>query len=440
MRESFHTRLGFILAAAGSAVGLGNIWGFPTQVANHGGGAFLLVYLVVIFILAIPALYSEMLIGHHGRANPVRSLAKLSEGKAQPVGATVGFLNVVGSCLMLSFYHIVAGWMVVHALGYIAIALGWSSVSDFLLTSSIVRDLIFTGLFLLTTGWVVLQGIEQGIERWSKRLMPTLVILLLGLIGYMATLPGADEGFKTYLVPDFSQLSDPQIYLAAMGQAFFSLSIGLGGMMIYGSYLSPKAKLGRLSLSVAALDTSIAFLAGLLIIPALYAGIELGVTVSQGDQLIGEGQLIFAVLPQLFNSMGSVGPFVAFAFFMLLSIAALTSTIAQAEVPVSYFIEEKNLNRRKATITALTVIGILALTLVVFFDPLFELVVTAVTQFQLPLSGIFYLLVVGWLWRRSNHLTAIAGQHWGYRALRWHLRYICPILMILVFVNTAFAG
>ena len=156
MRDSFKSRIGFVLAAAGSAVGLGNIWGFPTQVANHGGGAFLLVYLCVIFVLAIPALYSEMLIGHHAQANPVRSLKQLSEGRMRPVGATMGLLNVIGSCLMLSFYHIVAGWMLVHALGYLATAMGLSGIADFLLTGSMVRDLVFTSVFLILTASVVL--------------------------------------------------------------------------------------------------------------------------------------------------------------------------------------------------------------------------------------------------------------------------------------------
>lgn len=307
MRDSFHSRIGFILAAAGSAVGLGNIWGFPTQVANHGGGAFLLVYLCVIFILAIPALYSELLIGHSAQANPVKSLTQLSGGRARPIGKLMGYLNVLGSCLMLSFYHVVAGWMVVHALGFLAKGVGLTSVSEFLLNSSMPRDLIFTGLFLTATALVVFQGVEKGIERWSKRLMPTLVILLVGLIIYMLTLPGASVGLERYLIPDFTQITNTSILVAAMGQAFFSLSIGLGGMMIYGSYLKPGAKLGRLSLSVAALDTFIAFLAGLLIIPALYAGIHLGVSVGEGTELVGEGQLIFAVLPELFNSMGVAG-------------------------------------------------------------------------------------------------------------------------------------
>ncbi|MGO1329420.1 MAG: sodium-dependent transporter, partial [Idiomarina loihiensis] len=395
MRDSFHSRIGFILAAAGSAVGLGNIWGFPTQVANHGGGAFLLVYLCVIFILAIPALYSEMLIGHNAQANPVRSLTQLSEGRARPVGRLMGYLNVLGSCLMLSFYHVVAGWMLVHALGFLARGFGIEVAAEFLLNSSLTRDLIFTAIFLFATAYVVFQGVEKGIERWSKRLMPTLVVLLVALIAYMLTLPGADEGLTKYLVPDFSLMTDTSILVAAMGQAFFSLSIGLGGMMIYGSYLKPGANLGRLSLSVAALDTFIAFLAGLLIIPALYAGIHLGVNVGDGSKLIGEGQLIFAVLPELFNSMGIAGPFVAFAFFMLLSIAALTSTIAQAEVPVSYCIEERKLKRPVATALSLCVIAVLSLLLILFFEPLFGWVVTAVTQFQLPLSGLFYLLVVG---------------------------------------------
>ena len=437
MRDSFHSRIGFILAAAGSAVGLGNIWGFPTQVANHGGGAFLLVYLCVIFILAIPALYSELLIGHSAQANPVKSLTQLSGGKARPVGRLMGYLNVLGSCLMLSFYHVVAGWMVVHALGFLAKGVGLTSVSEFLLNSSMPRDLIFTGLFLTATALVVFQGVEKGIERWSKRLMPTLVVLLVGLIIYMMTLPGASVGLERYLVPDFTQITNTSILVAAMGQAFFSLSIGLGGMMIYGSYLKPGAKLGRLSLSVAALDTFIAFLAGLLIIPALYAGIHLGVSVGEGTELVGEGQLIFAVLPELFNSMGVAGPFVAFAFFSLLSIAALTSTIAQAEVPVSYCIEERKLSRPVATAASLALIGVFSLLLILFFEPLFGWVVTAVTQFQLPLSGLFYLLVVGWLWRRSNHLKEIAAGSFGLTLLRWHIRYLCPVLMSIVFYHVA---
>lgn len=437
MRDSFHSRIGFILAAAGSAVGLGNIWGFPTQVANHGGGAFLLVYLCVIFILAIPALYSELLIGHSAQANPVKSLTLLSGGKARPVGRLMGYLNVLGSCLMLSFYHVVAGWMVVHALGFLAKGVGLTSVSEFLLNSSMPRDLIFTGLFLTATALVVFQGVEKGIERWSKRLMPTLVVLLVGLIIYMLTLPGASVGLERYLVPDFTQITNTSILVAAMGQAFFSLSIGLGGMMIYGSYLKPGAKLGRLSLSVAALDTFIAFLAGLLIIPALYAGIHLGVSVGEGTELVGEGQLIFAVLPELFNSMGVAGPFVAFAFFSLLSIAALTSTIAQAEVPVSYCIEERKLRRPVATAASLALIGVFSLLLILFFEPLFGWIVTAVTQFQLPLSGLFYLLVVGWLWRRSNHLKEIAAGSFGLTLLRWHIRYLCPVLMSIVFYHVA---
>jgi NSS family neurotransmitter:Na+ symporter len=437
MRDSFHSRIGFILAAAGSAVGLGNIWGFPTQVANHGGGAFLLVYLCVIFILAIPALYSELLIGHSAQANPVKSLTLLSGGKARPVGRLMGYLNVLGSCLMLSFYHVVAGWMVVHALGFLAKGVGLTSVSEFLLNSSMPRDLIFTGLFLTATALVVFQGVEKGIERWSKRLMPTLVVLLVGLIIYMLTLPGASVGLERYLVPDFTQITNTSILVAAMGQAFFSLSIGLGGMMIYGSYLKPGANLGRLSLSVAALDTFIAFLAGLLIIPALYAGIHLGVSVGEGTELVGEGQLIFAVLPELFNSMGVAGPFVAFAFFSLLSIAALTSTIAQAEVPVSYCIEERKLSRPVATAASLALIGVFSLLLILFFEPLFGWVVTAVTQFQLPLSGLFYLLVVGWLWRRSNHLKEIAAGSFGLTLLRWHIRYLCPVLMSIVFYHVA---
>ncbi|CUA88182.1 sodium-dependent transporter [Pseudidiomarina woesei] len=440
MRDSFHTRIGFILAAAGSAIGLGNIWGFPSQAANHGGAAFLLVYLAVVVILAVPALYTELSLGHAAQANPVKALSSLSQTNA-PVtaasGKTMGYLNVIGAILMLSFYHLVAAWMVAEGLTFLLTALSFDSLAQWTQTSSMLRDIILLLVFVSLTFGIVIKGVQNGIERWSRRLMPLLVVLLIGLIVYIATLPGASDGFRAYLVPDFNAMLSADLLVSAMGQAFFSLSIGLGGMMIYGSYLKKGTRLGRLTWSVAALDTLVAFLAGLLIIPALYVAMAQGLSVTEGEQLIGEGRLIFQVLPDLFDRLGSTGAWLGFGFFALLSIAALTSTIATAEVPIAYAIETHPVNRRRAALIVAAIISFIGLALVVFFDPLFNWVVTYVTQFQLPLSGLFYFIVIGWLWRRSNRLRELARTELRYRLLFWHLRVVCPLLLAWVFVDVA---
>ncbi len=441
MRDSFHTRLGFILAAAGSAVGLGNIWGFPTQVANHGGAAFILVYLLVVVVLAIPALYTELSLGQQAQANPVTALEQLSQttNRLGPIaGRSMGYLNVIGALLMLSFYHLVAAWMLAQGLAALATALALPNIAGWLASGSISRDLLLVGLFISLTFAVVAGGIAKGIETWSKRLMPLLLVLLLALIVFIALQPGSAAGFRAYLVPDFSAFNDPQMLVSAMGQAFFSLSIGLGGMLIYGSYLAPGTRLGRLTISVAALDTLVALLAGLLIIPALYVAMAQGMTVTANGELIGEGQLIFQVLPELFARLGSAGPWVGFAFFSLLAIAALTSTIAVAEIPLSYSIERHQLPRRRAAWLLALLVMVMASLLVVWFDPLFAWVVGYVTQFQLPLSGLFYFLVLGWLWKRSNRLRQLAAQQLRYRLLFWHLRLVCPLLLSWVFVDVAF--
>ena len=441
MRDSFHTRLGFILAAAGSAVGLGNIWGFPTQVANHGGAAFILVYLAVVVVLAIPALYTELSLGQQAQANPVTALEQLTQTTSRlgPLaGRGMGYLNVFGAILMLSFYHLVAAWMVAQGLAALATGLALPSIASWLATDSSSRDLLLVGLFISLTFSVVARGVSAGIETWSKRLMPLLILLLLGLISFIAMQPGSGAGFKAYLVPDFSTLSDPDILVAAMGQAFFSLSIGLGGMLIYGSYLAPGTRLGRLTVSVAALDTVVAILAGLLIIPALYVAMAQGMTVTANGELIGEGQLIFQVLPELFSRLGAAGPWVGFAFFSLLSVAALTSTIAVAEIPLAYAIERHQIPRQRAAWLIALLVMALASLLVFFFDPLFGWVVGYVTQFQLPLSGLFYFLVIGWLWHRSNRVRDLAASQLRYKLLFWHLRLVCPLLLSWVFIDVAF--
>ena len=438
-RDSFHSRIGFVLAAAGSAIGLGNIWGFPTQAANNGGGAFLFVYLIVTILLALPALYAEIYIGNQAQKNPIGALKEACQDTSKRLGKYGGLVGMTGAVMMLSFYTIVAGWMFAHALSPLAELMGLMDISQWLSTSSIQRNLLFTPLFILLGAAIIHQGVNAGIEKWSARLMPLLIIMLIALIIYILGQPGAEKGLALYLIPDWSQVTNPKLIVAAMGQAFFSLSIGVGGMMVYGSYMEKGKDIGKLVISITALDTCIAFMAGLLIIPAIFVAQEAGIEVFKNNQLIGEGQLIFNILPQLFNAMGTAGLFVASAFFMLLSIAALTSTISSTEVPVAYLVEDKSFSRRKATWLVSLIVLIASMTLIAFFDSLFAVVIRVLTTIMQPLSCLFYFIVVGWLWKRGNKLRDVSLQKTN-KLLRWwanYLRFVCPILLSVVFVNVA---
>lgn len=438
-RDSFHSRIGFVLAAAGSAIGLGNIWGFPTQAANNGGGAFLFVYLLVTLLLALPALYAEIYLGNQAQKNPVSALGDACSDVSRSLGRKAGIIGLCGAMMMLSFYTIVAGWMLAHALASLSELANFSELSQWLSTSSTSRNVVFTPIFILLGAAIIHQGVNKGIERWSARLMPVLFAMLIGLIVYILQQPGAEKGLAIYLIPDFSQVLNPELIVSAMGQAFFSLSIGVGGMMVYGSYMKKNRDMGKLVLSITALDTGIAFLAGLLIIPALFVAQETGLEVFNNNQLIGEGQLIFHILPELFNSMGTVGLIVSTAFFLLLSIAALTSTISSIEVPVAYMVEDKNVSRQKATWVVSGIVLISSGCLIAFFDVLFGFVIRMLTTILQPLSCLFYFIVVGWLWKRGNKLRDTSLQQGRKWLPIWgnYLRFICPILLTVVFVNVA---
>ncbi len=245
-REHFGSRLGFILAAAGAAVGLGNIWGFPTQAASNGGGAFLLVYLVMILIVAFPMLVVEMAIGRSGQANPVDSMRSLT---SNPVGkffgGIVGWIGLSVPSMVLAFYSIVGGWLICFLLGAVTDVFGFETATAWFKGFSVERNLFGTLIFYVLTILIVQGGVKQGIEKWSTRLMPALFVLFALLFVYIMTQAGAMEGLKHYLVPDFSKVLDRKLILAAMGQGFFSLTIGGCSMLIYGSYLSKKSELAE---------------------------------------------------------------------------------------------------------------------------------------------------------------------------------------------------
>ena len=441
-RGKFNSRIGFILAASGSAVGLGNIWGFPTQAAQNGGAAFVLMYLILAFCLAYPAFMAELLIGRHGQANAVKSLTKISNTPNQKRFAfVVGFGGILCAGLLMSFYAIVAGWMLAYTAEPIASLAGATEVSQWLTTHDLTRNVMFTAIFTGLTIFIISQGVADGIEKWSNRLMPALIILLIALTGYVMTLDGAMTGLEAYLVPDFSQLFDSQLIVSALGQAFFSLSLGTSVIIIYGSYISRSENIVSLGAYVTLIDIFIAFLAGLLIVPAMYVAQAQGVEIFGADgSLISGDTLVFTVLPSLFNSMGDIGYFVAFAFFSLMSIAALTSSISMLEAPVSYCVERFNINRKKATLLTGGLIFVVSLTLIFNFEQLFGFVIALTTQYGQPIIGMFCCIFVGWVWHRSAILDELklgndnVENSLFWKVWPWYTKLVCPVAIALVFI------
>lgn len=443
-RGEFSSRFGFIMAAAGSAVGLGNIWGFPTQTASNGGAAFLVAYLVLAFCLAYPALMAELVIGRHGQANAVTSLRKVTNQAWQKKFAfVVGFGGIICAGLILSFYAIVAGWMLSATLEPVAQLAGQEQAGTWFSEQSLSRNLIFTAGFIILTVSIISKGVENGIEKWSKRLMPALLGILFMLIIYVMTQEGAMEGLKAYLVPDFSSILNPELLVNALGQAFFSLSLGTSVMIIYGSYISKKENLVSLGAYVTLIDVFIAFVAGLLIIPAMYVAQAQGVQIFSAEgALLSEDTLVFQVLPALFTSMGDVGIFVGFAFFALMSIAALTSSISMLEAPVSYAVERFALKRVQATWIIGGIIALVSFTIVFNLSTLFGFVITLTTKIGQPILGLMCCIFVGWIWHRASLLKEIqqgcpeAANSFFWKVWPWYIKFICPLAIALVFANS----
>lgn len=441
-RGKFNSRIGFILAASGSAVGLGNIWGFPTQAAQNGGAAFVMMYLILAFCLAYPAFMAELLIGRYGQANAVKSLTKISNTPLQKKFAfIVGFGGIVCAGLLMSFYAIVAGWMIAYTAEPIASVAGATSAATWLTSHAIPRNIIFTALFTCLTIFIISQGVSEGIEKWSKRLMPALIALLLSLTIYVMTLDGAMTGLKAYLIPDFSQLFNTNLVVSALGQAFFSLSLGTSVIIIYGSYVSRSENIVSLGAYVTLIDIFIAFLAGLLIIPAMYVAQAQGVEIFASDGTLLSGDtLVFAVLPSLFSSMGGVGYFVAFAFFSLMSIAALTSSISMLEAPVSYCVERFKVSRKTATLILGGLIFSVSMIIIFNFEQLFGFVIALTTQYSQPIIGMMCCIFVGWIWHRGSILDELKQGHQKvehsifWKIWPWYTKFVCPVAIACVFV------
>jgi len=481
-REHWGSGLGFILAAAGSAIGLGNIWKFPYITGQNGGGAFVLVYLLCIVVIGLPVMLCEITLGRHTERNPVGAFKQLSPSSstvAHLIGAgivltgafllcfqqwgwgiaafalgglvfrygwvLIGGMGVLAGFVILSFYSVVAGW----TLGYIVKALtGRLAFAE--VPEATNAFLAFIGdpywavgchaIFMTLCVMIVYGGIQKGIERWSKILMPLLFVLLLALIIRGITLPGAIKGVRFYLSPDFSKITGESV-LVALGHAFFSLSLGMGAIVTYGSYVKREQNLFVSSLSIVGLDTLVALMAGLAIFPAVFA---------QGFDPSGGPGLVFMVLPTVFNQI-PFGAFWAAVFFLLLMVAALTSGISLLEVVTAYFVDEKKWSRQKATVVFGAVIFVTGAVCALspadggdlpgwdrlpgvgqiihacfgnvkgcvanaetgeiegcFFDILDNLA----SNWLLPLGGLFISLFVGWIWGTKKAADEIrSGSH-----------------------------
>jgi NSS family neurotransmitter:Na+ symporter len=429
------------MAASGSAVGLGNIWGFPTNTASNGGAAFLFVYLILAFALAYPVLMAELIIGRHARANAVTALLSISPGKKSKLLARiVGFTGIVTVSFILSFYAVVSGWMIAHFFDPLARLVGMDGLAQWLTQDAVVRNGLFVVMFMVLTVYIISAGVKDGIEKWASRLMPSLIAILVLLILYVLTLPGASDGLRAYLVPDFSRIADPALLVNAMGQAFFSLSLGVGTMLVYGSYISKQENLPAIGGLVALLDIGIAVMAGMLILPAMYVALGNGVEIFDADGgLIAGPGLIVSVLPALFDTMGAIGVPVAIAFFLLMTIASLTSSISMLEVPVAYGVEYHGVQRREAATIVGFIITIISLIIVFNFDPMFDWVVTATTEFSQPLLGLFFCIFAAWIWRRNDILEEIkqgnseveSGIFWKIWPI--YIKFICPLAILVVY-------
>lgn len=439
-RINFSSKMAVVAAAAGSAVGLGNIWRFPYELGQYGGAAFLILYVLFVVLLGAPIMLSEFAIGRLGQSDASGSFRKID-----PRGKwwLIGVMGVVSAFLIMGFYSVVSGWTFEYIYqaftnqfaGKDATILA-SNFTEF--SSDTVRPLLWTVIFMIIAASIILLGVKDGIERSTKFLMPLLLVIIIALGIRSVTLPGGIDGLRFLFQPDFSKINS-SVILSAMGQAFFSLSLGMGCMITYGSYISKKNKLGHTVAEVTILDTLVAVLAAVAIFPAAFSQ---GINPGQGPELV------FITLPNVFSNLPG-GQFWAILFFILLSVAALTSIISLMEVVVAYVTEEFKLKRVPATIGVVLAVLVFSTLSSLSFGVWREVHVFGMTFFDLfdnvtskvlmPLGGLFIALFAGWVMPAKLLKREISNE--GRLKLRFFnfylilIRYVAPLGILLVLLN-----
>lgn len=440
------SRTAFILAAAGSAVGLGNIWRFPYLTSDNGGGAFVLVYLACIALVGLPILFAEVLIGRHGRQSPINTLLNLArETGHSKAWSAIGMMGMASAILILSFYSVVAGWTLHYGWLYLQQLFGGAGIENGGETfGGLLGDpktlLLWHSVFMVLTIGVVAMGVEKGLERAVKLLMPALILMLILLVIYGIRTGHFGSAAAFLFTPDFSKING-DVVLAALGQAFFSLSLGLAGMMAYGAYLPRDVSIPHAGVAIAGMDTAIALLAGLAIFPVLFA---FGVEPTGG----GPG-LIFTTLPMAFGDMWG-GAAYGLAFFALLSVAAWTSSISLLEPPTAYLVERTPLTRSSASILAGLVVWGIGIVTLLGFNVWSEIRVGGsdiqgaiefvASDIMLPLGGLLVSLYAGWVLDSKLTRKELPQLSDGlYTAWRWSVRVVAPLLVLFI-LSQKFAG
>ena len=428
-RGGFGGKMAAILAAAGSAIGLGNIWRFPYITSENGGGAFILIYLGCILLLGLPLLIAEFAVGHNSKCNPIDAYTKLRKG-----WGWLGAMGIISVFLIMGYYFVISGWTLNYTIASATNSIGTDFGGFFsAFTTATWRPLIYTYLFIIANHFIIVGGVQGGIEKASKVMMPLLFAILIILAIYSLWLPEGREALTNVFTPDFSKVSG-STFLAAMGQAFFTLSVGMGAMLIYGSYFKDGTKIAGTAISVVSLDTIVALIAAVIIFSA-------GVENENGPQLA------FVAMPKVFSTM-PLGNIWSTLFFLLLGLAALSSTISMHEAVTSYFVEKRGMSRNKSAI--IVTIGILLLATAASLSlgdwsdfkiagmNIFSLLDNFTAIVMLPLLGILTAIFVGWLWKKEDmkaELTAQGGvDKTTYPVIRFLLRYVCPVLVSVVFV------
>ena len=446
-RETFGSRMGMLLAMAGSAIGLGNIWRFPYTLGQNGGAAFLLLYVLMLVLICLPVMISEYLLGRRGGSNPFRTFDILAPGTKW---RWIGFMAVLSSACILSFYCVVGGWSVKYlADACSGVLMSFDGDYSDLFGSFISnpwKPLFYTLVFLGITGLIIALGVRKGIERMSKLMIKVLFLIIVLVVIRSLTLPGAMEGVRYMFVPDFSKVT-ADTCIAAMGQAFFSLSIGCGCILTYASYVDKKENIAASSAWIAFFDTTFAIVAGLAIIPAVYA-----IALMNGvnpDVSAGPG-LVFITLPGVFKAM-PLGGVAALLFFLALLLAAITSAISLMEVVVAFIIEELRRSRLRAVVTCFLLYGGVGVFCSLSFGPLegFKLFGLSVFDFfdyitsniMLPAGGLLLAVFAGWRLKRANYLDELTNSgnlnipRWLSLTIYYLLKLVAPLAISLIFIN-----
>lgn len=438
-RAQFATRLGVLATTVGSAVGLGNIWRFPYEAGVHGGGAFMLVYIFFVLVIGIPVATAEFIIGRHTHSNVYGAFKKLHDS---PLWKVSGVIGIVASLMILSFYSVVAGWTFEYILRSLQNFNGAETQealhAQFNQFTSSWESVVWTLAFLLVNYLIIRRGVQNGIEKMSNILMPVLFVILLAFCVNSLFMPGASQGLEFLFKPDFSSIT-PQVLMGAMGQAFFSLSLGLGGLITYSSYFSSKTRLLGSAASMAGLDTLVAIFAGIIIFPAVFT---FGESPAEGPKLV------FEVLPSIFLDM-KFGQVWSVLFFVLLFLASLTSTISMSEISIAYFTEERHMSRRNATLLNTAIAMLFGTLSALSFGPLrhmtvcgrgvFDLLDYLSSTILLPLGGMIISIFVGWVIKRSviyEQLDVVSpAKARLVKVVIFCLRYVAPTCILLVFLS-----